>query len=102
MAAPVFGLPDAEIDKLLAEAEARLAAKNDTKSKKAVTVVAPVAKAAIAVTPAPPVTSLEEKEKDPKGLSVRVVEPTENKKKVCTILLTQTPCSLMKVYPKSV
>jgi len=81
MAAPVFGLPDAEIDKLLAEAEARLAAKNDTKSKKAVTVVAPVAKAAIAVTPAPPVTSLEEKEKDPKGLSVRVVEPTENKKK---------------------
>ena len=97
-----LGLPDAEIDRLLLEAEARLSGNG---SSDAVAVV-PAAKAsAIVAAPVAPAageqTAVSEKKKSEK-LTVRVPQLGQKQKvRALSVHSSQPTCSLMKTHPKS-
>ncbi|KAK3313455.1 Fcf2 pre-rRNA processing-domain-containing protein [Apodospora peruviana] len=78
MATTTLGLPDAEIDRLLAEAEARLASRDA--SSKAVRIATPAAIAAPVVTPPTTGGQAVNLKKERKDVSVRVPAPVQKKK----------------------
>lgn len=79
MATSVLGLPDAEIDKLLAEAEARLAGNGGSEQNAIVTAPAAAEAQTVATPPQPPAGVPTAVSKDEK-LSVRVPQLAEKKK----------------------
>lgn len=105
MAASVLGLSDAEIDKLLAEAESRLA---NPDSSNAVTApqqdaaVAPAAQTPVVVaapSAAPAEVVKPTLENKSKKLSVRVPQSKEKTKVRSAVLDTHYTPSMMKIYP---
>lgn len=105
MAASVLGLSDAEIDKLLAEAESRLAnsdSSNAVAAPQQDAAVAPAAQTPVVVaapSAAPAEVVKPTLENKSKKLSVRVPQSKDKSKVRSAVLSTHHIPSMMKIYP---
>lgn len=90
----MMDLSDDQIDKLLAEAELRLAARGTGKSallSQQSPAVLAVAETTVPAAPGTAVAPVQDQGKEAKDLSVRVPKPVIKEKKVCLDAATRTP-----------